>query len=153
MSKREGISPGAFLSGLGLVCVLLSYSRAEAGNTSEAVGYGIYAATCFLLLYAFVVPAKCGVITTKGGSCGHPAKGVLLGCRHIGYHRLAKLKARFGLHPVVPATRTTRSAAAPVERVVAVERNWREWVIFWVPVASFVVATVSMTTDVMGLFD
>ncbi|MGI5500954.1 hypothetical protein [Lentzea sp. CA-135723] len=133
--------------------------------TSYLVFIGVFAAFCVVALnrenywraaifgvaaiswIAARFPVKCGVTTRQGLSCRNGANGVLFGCSQSG-HTWIKFRAHFGRHERV------RAVAAPA-RVpdVSIAEPRRATVLFWLTVVATSAGFISMTTDVIGLFD
>ncbi|MCP3802650.1 hypothetical protein NLX83_25585 [Allokutzneria sp. A3M-2-11 16] len=136
------------LTWLMIMFAVFCYWRIDAGDTSGAMRFGTVGAMCGFLLYGFALRVQCRVTTTNSGRpCKSFGRGVFLGCHH---HRWEKFQARFGRHPVV---RRAPGGPRPTERVTAVDEGRRERINFWVPIVALLVATISMITDVHGLFD
>ncbi|MFD4672687.1 hypothetical protein ACFWNN_23375 [Lentzea sp. NPDC058450] len=113
-------------------------------NYWRAAVFGV-AALCWIVAARF--PVKCAVTTRQGLSCRNGANGVLFGCSQAG-HTWIKFRAHFGRHERV------RAAAAPARTAaVSIAEPGRATVLFWLTVVATSAGFISMTTDVIGLFE
>jgi hypothetical protein len=118
-------------------------------------GSFVVATTCWTVAISF--PVKCGVTTRQGYPCRNPSNGVLFGCSQAG-HTWVKFRARFGRHETARRPRAVQSLqpASTNEastRSVGVDETGRSNALFWLTVTATCAGTISMTTDVVGLFN
>lgn len=124
------------------------------GNHWRAVWTGSFAMAAACWIVALRFPVRCGATTRQGLSCRNAANGVLFGCSQAG-HTWIKFKAHFGRTEPVRARATTRSStgsSSEAQPQPAAESK-RSTVLFWLTVIATCSGTISMTTDVAGLFN
>jgi hypothetical protein len=115
----------------------------------------LFAITATCLLIAVHLPTTCGVITLKGEPCPNRTTGVLFGCGNARGHTWAKFFARFGWSrkvPQRPRARPYREPEPEPDRPSGVEEPKRARILFWGAIISTTAGTISMTTDIIGLF-
>jgi hypothetical protein len=154
--RERGATQIAIVVAAVVICVIaIKYH-----DYSTAVSSGCFAvaATCWFIAVKF--PTKCRVMTTKGTPCRNTASGVLFGCSGAA-HTWDKFHARFRRPKVVavqPSQRAVRSEepAEPKRPTIAPSAGDKEakrsTVLFWLAVVATSAGTISMTTDVLGLF-
>jgi hypothetical protein len=124
------------------------------GNYWRAVWTGSFAVAAVCWIIALPYPTTCGVTTRQGSACRNPVDGVLFGCSR---HTWIKFWGHFGRHERVRHERvrvratTTRTRAEP--RSADATEPRRTTVLFWLTVVATSAGFISMTTDVIGLFD
>lgn len=140
--RQKAVSQFVLIAILLIVCVAAANSR----NHLLAVWTGSYA----VAIAAFCYPVRCGAVTRKGTLCRNQTYGVLFGCN---LHFWIKFKAHFGRHERAVQQRYVASGqvAAPPATTVAAGKK-REAVLFWLAFVATSAGTISMTTDVIGLF-
>lgn len=113
----------------------------------RAVWLGSFAVVTACLIAAVLFPVRCSVATRQGLPCRNAANGVLFGCSQAG-HTWIKFRAHFG-RPERVAVRTSATTA----RAADVAEPGRANVLFWLALIATASGFISMTTDVIGLFD
>lgn len=142
--RKRAIFYVVFVGILVIFCIV----AINRGNYWRATAFAV-AATCWIIAARF--PVKCGVTTRQGLPCRNPANGVLFGCSQAG-HTWIKFRAHFGRHERV-RVRGTPAASRAEPRPVDVAEPRRANVLFWLTVISTSAGFISMSTDVIGLFD
>lgn len=118
-------------------------------NYLRAVWTGSFAVATACWIIAVLYPVTCAVITRQGLPCRNTANGVLFGCSR---HTWVKFWGHFGRRERVQV-RTTATAARAEPRSAGVAEPQRANVLFWLTVVATSAGFISMTTDVIGLFD
>ena len=138
--RKRATSYLVFIGVFALFCVVAINRE----NYWRALSFGV-AALCWIVAARF--PVKCGVTTRQGRSCRNGANGVLFGCSQSG-HTWVKFRAHFGRPDRV------RAAVAPARaQAASVAEPGRATAVFWLTVVATSAGFISMTTDVIGLFD
>ena len=115
----------------------------------RAVWTGSFAVAVTCWIIALRYPVTCAVPTRQGSPCRNPANGVLFGCSR---HTWIKFWRHFGRHERVHV-RTAATPARAEPRPVDVAEPRRTNILFWLTVVATSAGFISMTTDVIGLFD
>ena len=134
---------GALLIG----CIVSVYY----GYHLRAVWLGSFAVAAACWIVAALFPVRCAVPTRLGSSCRNTANGVLFGCSRSG-HTWIKFRAHFGRHERVRVRSATTAPSAEPRTAEAAESR-RSTVLFWLAFVATGAGVISMTTDVIGLFD
>ncbi|MEV6717018.1 hypothetical protein AB0M48_33880 [Lentzea sp. NPDC051208] len=115
------------------------------GNHLRAVWTGSFTVATACWIIAVLYPVACGVLTRQGLPCRNISNGVLFGCSR---HTWIKFRAHFGRHERARVNTTTASRA---ERPTPEPQHAN--VLFWLTIIATSSGFISMTTDVIGLFD
>jgi hypothetical protein len=138
-----------------VIALVFSILSVAQGRYLTALWCGLFAvaATCWLI--AVNLPTTCGVTTLEGRACPNRTTGVLFGCSQAKGHIWAKFFARFGWSRKVPPPRraTTLSEPEPKPGHPGVEEDKRSRILFWATFVATTAGTISMTTDIIGLFN
>ncbi|MGW1449638.1 hypothetical protein ACWCO3_15310 [Micromonospora sp. NPDC002411] len=112
-------------------------------------------------LFAFEIPARCGVQTLADKACPNPTRGTLFGCSQAKGHLWAKFFARFGVHRQALTAESHRHAMpSPVGRqeeaistTVRLEGGKRDTAMLWLAIVATSCAVVSGAKDLTDLLN
>lgn len=121
------------------------------GYYPRAAWLGSFAVAAACWIVAALFPVKCAVPTRQGSPCRNTANGVLFGCSRSG-HTWIKFRGHFGRHERVQV-RSTATASSAEPRTLEAAESRRSTVLFWFAFVATGAGVISMTTDVIGLFD
>lgn len=149
MAKKTRRQRKAFYSLLVAALVIGCFVALQHGNHWRAVWTGSFAVAAACWIIAVLYPVACAVPTRQGLPCRNTANGVLFGCSR---HTWIKFRAHFGRHERVrvrSSAPVSRAEGRPVEST----ETRRTTMLFWLAFIATCSGTISMTTDVVGLFD
>jgi hypothetical protein len=148
----------AFFASLGLCVWGISKH-----DLPQAIWSGAYAVASIGWVILTQWPTYCGVITKKGYPCPNRTTGTLFGCGNAEGHTWGKFLSRLGIHREVSEVREASNRSATQSHadvrvqetsvVQGAEEPRRAVILFWLTVTATTAGVVSMTTDVIGLFN
>ncbi|MFI7217445.1 hypothetical protein [Micromonospora maritima] len=112
-------------------------------------------------LFAFEIPARCGVQTLADKPCPNPARGTLFGCPQAKGHLWAKFFARFGVHRQALATSSRRISTPSgitqqeeaIPTTVRLEGSKRDTAMLWLAIVATSCAMVSGAKDLSDMLN